>query len=114
MQTPSLDAGLFRSILHSSLSFLNTSVEGVHLIRTQTVHKVALLPTGHQDRHLGDTGGLSFFEFTVRYRIFQSQSPVWLQYWFSVVSAEQLADLLLEHDAALRRHFTSPAPTCSS
>lgn len=49
----------------------------------------------------------SFLQFAVSYSISQSQGPVGFEYWFSVLSAEQLADLLLEQYASLRRHFTS-------
>lgn len=45
-----------------------------------------------------------FLGFSVRYSVFQNQSPVGFEHWFSVLSAEQSADLLLEHDAPLRGH----------
>lgn len=108
VQMSSLHSGLFWFVLHSSLSLLNTGVEGVNLIRAQTVHKVVLLPTGHHDWHLCDTGSLSFLGFAVGHRISQSQSPVGFDDRFSVVFAEQPADLLLEQDASLRCHG-SPA-----
>lgn len=50
------------------LSLFNTCVKSLHLIRAETVHKVILLPTGHQDWHLCDTGclcGEKTFRFTL-------------------------------------------------
>lgn len=82
VQSSTLKAGLVRFILHSSPSCLDTGEEGVHLIIAQTVHKVVLLPTGHQDGHLCDTSGLSFVGFAVSYSIFQRQSSVGFQDWF--------------------------------
>lgn len=40
------------------LRFVNTRVEGVDLIGAKAVHKVVLLPTGHQQGHLSDAGRL--------------------------------------------------------
>lgn len=42
----------------TDLSLVNTRVEWVHLCEAEAVHKVVLLPAGHQDRHLRDAGGL--------------------------------------------------------
>lgn len=56
-RTEQLRCRLCRGVL-TYLSLLNTSVERLHLTRAQTVHKVVLLPTGHQDWHLCDTSGL--------------------------------------------------------
>lgn len=107
MQTSSLDVGLAGFILQSSLCILNTRAERAQLSRAQSVHVVVELPTGHQDRHLCDTGGLSFLWFAISYSIFQNQRLVGLEDGLPVLSAEQLADLLLEHDSSLCRHFTS-------
>lgn len=40
------------------LSLVDAGVKGRHLSEAQAVHKVVLLPAGHQDGHLCDTGGL--------------------------------------------------------
>lgn len=52
------------------LCFLHTCVEGIDLTGAQTVHKVVLFPTNHQDRHLSDAGGLwrKTFRFTSEFR----------------------------------------------
>lgn len=40
------------------LSFGHTSVEAADLSGAQGIHKVILLPAGHEDGHLSDAGGL--------------------------------------------------------
>lgn len=53
----------------------------------------------------------SFPQFAVRYSVSQNQRPVGFQDGFSVLPAEQPADLLQDRDASLRRHVaTEPRP----
>lgn len=85
-----------RFIFRSSLGLVHTGVEGLYLTGAQSLIEVVLLPTGHHQRHLCDTCGLSSVRPAVGHGILQGERPLGSEHGFVPLSAHQPTHLLMD------------------